>query len=274
MSPSKDGRPRPMERNVNSSARVRSVERAITAIEVLARSDGNLTLGDIARELRAPKSTTLNILRTLVDRRILEVDDATKTYKIGFGLSLLASGRRNTARLAAAAKKHLERLVETTEEVALLAVLQGDETTFIEMVEADQTIKYVARVGTRRPLFGTSGGKVSLAYQPTKFIDDYIARTELRPFTAKTITDPHLLKTELARIRRRGYAISDGEFIPSLIGLAAPVFYGPGGKFAAAIVVPGPAFRMRTKIKSVSASLCKCATALTHELQHAIAARD
>jgi hypothetical protein len=47
-----------------------------------------------------------------------------------------------------------------------------------------------------------------------------------------------------------------------------------GGKFAAAIVVPGPAFRMHTKIKSVSAWLCKCADALTHDLQHAIVISD
>ena len=56
-------------------------------------------------------------------------------------------------------------------------------------------------------------------------------------FTPRSITDPKRLRTELARIRRLGWAQDKGENAPSILAYAAPVFDSTG-KLVAAVSVP------------------------------------
>jgi DNA-binding IclR family transcriptional regulator len=229
---------------------VRSVERAIDALEAVARHGHPMTLGELAAALSAPKSTTLNIVRTLVRRRVLAVDARTKTYSFGFFFGAIA-GHAPALDLRTLAKPHLERLSEATQEVVLLAALDGREITFVEKIDSRQPIRYIADIGTRRPLHCTAAGKLALSIQPPSDVDAYVAEVGLRRYTPTTIDDPERLKLELATIRRRGYALSDREFIPDLIGVALPVFAGAGGPFVAGIVVAGPAFRMRGRVRHI-----------------------
>ncbi|MCP4691242.1 MAG: hypothetical protein GY859_24565, partial [Desulfobacterales bacterium] len=52
--------------------------------------------------------------------------------------------------------------------------------------------------------------------------------------TRKTITDKTVLVSEVKKVGRRGYAMSEEEFLPGLIAIAAPLF-GPGGKGIGAV---------------------------------------
>jgi DNA-binding IclR family transcriptional regulator len=52
-----------------------------------------------------------------------------------------------------------------------------------------------------------------------------------------------VLRTELAQVRRDGYATAVAELEEGLAAVAAPVF-GAGGGCVAALSVSGPAFRM------------------------------
>jgi len=245
---------------------VRSVEHAVSALELIARADRPLSLAEVVRNLRAPKSTVLNILRTLVKRRLLEHDEQGRTYRIGHLLAALADRAVERADLPQLARAHLEVLARTTGEVALLAVPDGDGIIFITKVESSQSIQYVAQIGTHRSLHNNSAGKVTLAMQPVEEWQKYTERSGLRRYTPKTITEPARLLRELKRIRKQGYAISDGELLPDLIGIAAPVFRGTGGPFIATVVVAGPAFRMRPNLKNMIATITQQTSALTAHL--------
>lgn len=233
----------------NPRSVVRSVDRAVDALEVLARNERPMTLGQIAEVLHAPKSTTLNIVRTLVRRWMLEVDPATKTYRLGWRLAELASRIGKCLDLRSLAKPHLEQLALVTQEAVFLSVLEGNEITFIEKIDSPQPIRYIAQVGTRRPLHCTAAGKMHLAMLPPEAVEAYIAETGLPRYTRNTITDPARLWAHLVLIRKRGYSVSKGEFLPDLIGIAVPVFRGAGGDMIAAVLTAGPAFRMRKQAR-------------------------
>lgn len=250
---------------------VRSVDRAFDLLEMIVRAGRSMTLGEIVRALELPKSTALNIIRTLVRRGLLEHDEA-KAYRPGSGLSDLAGKGSDTVDLARVARPHLEALARATRETVLLAVLDGDATRFIDKIDSSEPIQYVAAVGTRRPLHCTSGGKMSLAMQPVEAWDDYIRRIGLARHTPRTITRPAELRAELRLIRDRGYAVSNGELIPDLLGLSAPVVDGEGGGFLGAIVISGPAFRMRRNLRASVAELLKTAAAVTNAVSLTTAA--
>jgi len=66
----------------------------------------------------------------------------------------------------------------------------------------------------------------------------------LQPLTENTITTVGKLRTELARVRRAGYAMNHAETFAGLNGVAVPIFGSDQSTVVGAIVVVAPAFRM------------------------------
>src|SRR5450631_3447985 len=92
------------------SSTVRSVERCIDIIDMLAARRLPMSLSELSRAISTPKSTTLTIVRTLVHRGLLSFDPATKQYQIGLGLSRYASERPRKVDLITLATPFLEAL--------------------------------------------------------------------------------------------------------------------------------------------------------------------
>jgi DNA-binding IclR family transcriptional regulator len=89
------------------------------------------------------------------------------------------------------------------------------------------------------PLHCSALGKVLLAYGAAQ-----LAAAKLERRTDETITSESALRTDLAGVRARGYAVTDEELEPGLIAVAAPV-YGYDGAVVAALSVSAPTTRMR-----------------------------
>jgi DNA-binding IclR family transcriptional regulator len=248
--------------------RVRSVDRAIDVLETMARSDAPMTLGQLARMLDAPRSTTWTIVRTLAGRQVLEYETATRTYRPGPMLRALAGTRPTAPDLAAVARPHLARLVRVTREAALLQVRSGREVRCAERVDSPEPIRYVAEVDGRRPLHCTAAGKVLLAWSSRAFVDDYLGLPRLVACSARTITRASRLRAELARIRQLGYAVSRGEYALELMGIAAPIL-DPDGESVAALNVAGPIFRMRGRQRELAGHVTRAARAVSAELARA-----
>src|SRR5262249_4568330 len=67
-----------------------------------------------------------------------------------------------------------------------------------------------------------------LAWQPDPVVAAFLARWGLTAFTPQTVTDAARYRAELARIRERGYAVTEGEYILHLNAIATPVFDADG----------------------------------------------
>jgi DNA-binding IclR family transcriptional regulator len=86
-------------------------------------------------------------------------------------------------------------------------------------------------------------GKAILAYLPEEQLETIIAGAGLPPITRRTIIDPAELRTELARIRARGYTIDNMEGEDGVRCVGAPVLDRHGGVIGA-ISIAAPANRM------------------------------
>ena len=153
------------ETNAASSLhRSRSAERVLALLDAVV-TGGELSLTAAASQTEMPASTALRHLRVLTDRGYL-VKDAAGSYSVGpaFVRTALASLQSGPyARLRAAAQPELERLVETTEESAYLAVRDGDAAVYIATVEGRRAIRHVGWVGRSVPIAGTAVGEALLA---------------------------------------------------------------------------------------------------------------
>jgi len=99
----------------------------------------------------------------------------------------------------------------------------------------------IAEIGAQVPLHAGASAKALLAFMAPEEIDAVIAHG-LRRLGPGTITNAGALRRDLARTRRRGWALSVEETNEGATGVAVPVF-GPGGEVAASLAIAGPLTR-------------------------------
>jgi DNA-binding IclR family transcriptional regulator len=100
-----------------------------------------------------------------------------------------------------------------------------------------------SRVGGRLPAHCTAVGKAMLAVSPPAVLDALLA-AGLAQRTAFTITNPGVLKRQLATAARAGVAYEREESDLGVTCAASPV-YGFGRQVVAAVSITGPVGRLR-----------------------------
>lgn len=221
---------------------VRSVERAIAILDLLAQADWQ-TGAEVARELRVHRSTALRLLGTLERHGLVERDQRTAKYRLGRRLPQLASVVTGEFDLRYVARPVCESLAGALGETVTLDVLAGDVIVPIEQATASTSMVSVNWLGRRTPVHCTASGKVILAFAPLSVRQRLLAHP-LERSTVHTITDCAELERQLESARESGVARTFEELELGLDAIAAPVF-GAEGEVVAALDVSGPSHRLR-----------------------------
>lgn len=229
----------------NEAARdpgVRSVERAITILDLLAQG-GWRTGAEIARELQVHRSTALRLLGTLEGHALVERDPKSAKYRLGRRLPQLASVVTGESDLRSVARPVCEGLAGVLGETVTLDVLAGDEIVPIEQATASTSMVSVNWLGRRTPVHCTASGKVILAFAPAA-VRERLLGSPLERSTPHTITVRGELEAQLDEAIKDGFARTYEELEVGLDAIAAPV-YSASGEIVAAIDVSGPSHRLR-----------------------------
>jgi DNA-binding IclR family transcriptional regulator len=99
------------------------------------------------------------------------------------------------------------------------------------------------RAGVVRPAHCTALGKIMLAALLPDQFEQFLARTELKSYTPKSIASAEALRREIAEVRRTGLAVDDGEFDAEVRCAAVPV-RDFSGQIIGAIGISGPVWRL------------------------------
>ena len=221
------------------SGSVQSIERAFGLLEMMADAGGMMGLSQLATASGLPLPTIHRLVRTLVDLGYLR-QEPSRRYALGPRLFLLAES--STMMLNAVALPHLSHLVDEIGETANLAMLDGDQVAYVAQAPGRHSMRMFTEVGRRVLPHCTGVGKALLSALPDEQVRAILARTGMPAQTERTITSPVRLIAELGLIRRRGYAIDDGEQEPGVRCVAAAVPSQLAG--TAALSVSGPSSRV------------------------------
>jgi len=249
-----------------ASTTVRSVDRCIDIMDLLARDRGALTLSAISRAIGTPKSTTLSIVRTLARRGLVALDPATRRYQIGLGFSRYVFQKPTSVDLIELASPFLEALAQETHETSTLAKREGDKVYNVCRFVGPQPLQLLVPIGIPRELHATAAGKIFLAWMDDAPRRQYLASHRLQRFTPRTMTDPVALARHVAACRRDGFAIARGETSPELFGVASPIL-DPVGAIVAAVNLSGPLFRLRVNKVSYLDAVRATAADISREIE-------
>ena len=222
----------------------RALGRALEVLEALARRRDGATLSALSQRLGSPKSSLLYLLRPMTRLGYL-VRSPDGRYRLGPAAFTLAMAALSNRELPELARPFLEDMVAQSGETALLATMAGDApaAVYIDKVESQNTIRYTARIGERRPLYCSSIGKLLLAYLPPAQRQEYLRTTRLKAFTPQTPVTRAALRRALDEIRSTGLSVSVDEIAEGAAGIAAPVF-DRHGEVLAGLVLGAPSQRV------------------------------
>jgi DNA-binding IclR family transcriptional regulator len=241
----------------SKSAPVGVVVKVLRILEILHDSPGGLQLKDIAKQTAINKSTAYRFLAHLESEKYLFRDE-TGAYVIGPKLARLGSINYEET-LRKIGRSMLQKLWTLTGETVNLAVLDGFEVIYLDVIESSHTFRLVTQAGARRPVYCTSLGKAMAAYLPEAELQELLISTKYQRFTPRTLVQPARLKRELLKVREQGFAVDNEEAVPGARCVAAPIF-DSSGKVVAAISVSGPITRItEDKMPSLAASVKKAA---------------
>ncbi|NKX55586.1 IclR family transcriptional regulator [Arthrobacter mobilis] len=217
----------------NTSSSV--LERAASILGAFRIEDRTLGVSELARRTGLAKSTVARLAAELVRLQYLERHGSS----LRLGLALFELGQ-----LAATPKELRRRAIgimadlrNATGQTIHLAVLDGTEVVYIEILRGRGTPQLPSRVGGRLPAHATAVGKAMLAFSPPQVLEDVIA-TGLPPVGPGTITDEKSLRRELADIAATGLAYERNESAMGSCCVASPVM-DAGGALVASLSVSG-----------------------------------
>jgi DNA-binding IclR family transcriptional regulator len=228
----------PREKSV---AAVQSVDRALMVLEIVGKL-GTAGVTEIATELGVHKSTVSRLIAVLESRGFVEQLSDRGKYRLGFALVRLAGSTSAQMDLAKQSQATCDRLAERCGETINVAILDGDRIINIVETLGPAEITLRTWIGQNCPAHATSSGKTLLAALPPDAVRELLGE-KLTTFTANTVTDTAVLATELADVRRKGWASVCEELEVGLNAVGAPV-RDSTGKAIAALSVSGPAYRL------------------------------
>jgi IclR family KDG regulon transcriptional repressor len=239
--------------------KVRSADRTIDLLELLAERQAGLSFAQIGEQLGLPKSSLSGLLRTLMARGYLARTPDGRRFQLGARLAELGAAVQPDASLLEAAAAAMRTLAHDLAETAHVAVLDGADAVYVAVEESAHSMRMASMPGQRLPAHATAVGKCLLAAMR----DDALAQqlgNRIAASTPRTITDIAELRRELNHIRRLGFAYDAEELAAGLHCVAAPVL-DAAGRAVASIGVSIPAARLETASIVRAASLVLAAAA-------------
>lgn len=254
--------------NAASAYSVPAVHRTLDIIERLIEKRA-LTVSDISRQFNIPKSSVYAILQTLKSRGYVEKDTEDK-YFLSFRLFSLGATLVDSLDLRAELHPLLEELTRQADITGHVAIRDGGYAVYIDKVEVLAALRLTTWVGKHMHLHSTSIGKALLSGLSEDEIERIVAEHTLVQLTPKTITDPALLKEELAKVRLQGYAVSHEENEVGVRAVAAPIFNG-SGKVVAAVNLGASKLQISGKdVPRIGALVRTYALKMSKQLGHSV----
>lgn len=241
----------------HDGAQARGLNGALNLLEILGGSSDGLTISQLSRELRMPKSSAHYLMRTLALRGYVLRGIDGHRYFLGPSAFDFASLTFQESELRRICAPHAKRLATKSNTTAHVGVRRGRQGVIIGKWDSQGWLGG-AWVGCSFYLHGSGLGKALLAYLPESELEIVFGGRPLTQVTPNTILSVEFLKAHLAKVRAQGYAVNNEEDSLGAKSVAAPIFNHLGEAVASicahAPVAQIPGYRISELAKKVIAA--------------------
>ncbi|MDA0219598.1 MAG: IclR family transcriptional regulator [Proteobacteria bacterium] len=219
----------------------KTVVKAIRVLEALALSPRPRALGEIAAACDMTKSNAHRLLQTLGEMHYVRQVPESRSYEATLRLWEIGMRVFDRFDIRGVASPILQGLQDRTGESVHLSIFDDGDAVYIDRIDSRQAVRAYIRIGDRVPAYCTATGRAMLACLGEAEVA--AASRDMRAHTELTVATPEALAAALTEVRRKGYALTRGEWRQGVVGVAAPI-RSQTGMVVAGVGVAGPAERM------------------------------
>jgi IclR family pca regulon transcriptional regulator len=217
---------------------VQSVERALKVLAAFHETERPLTLTNIAQRAEIDRSAVQRMVHTLRALGYLRRDVDGHGYIPGLRL---LDHTLDTLRLDPLVRRAAPILLElrrSVRERVDLSLFDDLRVIYAMRLQTKRQTFNSTLVGHSVPIFCSSGGWAILSRLPEDRARAILERSDRRPFTPHTLSDPDEIMEEVRATRQRGYALASNQILVGEIVAGFPVM-GADGLPVGAIHVAG-----------------------------------
>lgn len=233
---------------------VRQAANVVELLEFFARHGKPATLSGIADALGWPRSSTFNIVGTLVEKGYLYEPSARGRYFPSPRWQAVIQAIAEQDPLPAALTELVDEIAARTGETTAVGCASGISVIFLHVRESRQPIRYFAEVGTRVPIHASSAGRAILAQMTARDREALYRKLAFEKYSDTTPMSIEEIEGELRAAAQRGYHQSNSEFIADLAGVSFPIALEAR---RLSIVVAGPTSRCLERRPEIARLMAK-----------------
>lgn len=231
-----------------------TVSRVLRALSYVAQARSDFGIKDMADALALPQSSVHRLLR------LLAVDGfvgrgAGRRYRAGDELLRLARATLDGHDVSGAVLSAMRRVVDGCGETCLLAFYREHNHTmsYVARVESARPLRYRVRLHGEETLAWGASGRAILAFLPPTAVADVVAAAPPSPASRSrpTVTG---LRSDLAAVRRAGYAMSQVSGTEGAASIAVPI-WSAGERVIGSLGVVIPEVRHRASDERAIAAI-------------------
>lgn len=245
-----------------------SVDRALDIVELIMQAGGSMSVNEISKTLGFTRVTAYSMLGSLVARNYLERDPATKKYSVGYKFMEIGNTYRYNYPFLFAAEKHVDAMAKKWQLKINICVFKPPANAVV-LLSKDISLIPNMRVGYVLPCYATASGKILMANLPEAEAEGYLAELEMKPFTARTITDKSRFLELLPAIKQQGYAEEICELAEQHCCIAAPVL-DQAGTVIASVSFSGAQYEVEKRRQELVGDIVALAKAISAELGYSM----
>ncbi|MFJ8259299.1 IclR family transcriptional regulator [Peribacillus asahii] len=202
---------------------VPALENAFGILKLLSRKRfSESTVTEIANALSLSPATCYRILQSLENLSIVRYLEDKKRYTLGPYLVVLGERAKEHLDYISVIMPYLEDLTRQTGMTSILVNKIGEEKLAIIAKSEASDFGVSVSVGRHFSITDGSFGMCFLAYMDKELREYYLKQAQgLKSFSEE---DLQLIERDIENLKKTGYAITYGEYIKGLCGIAAPIF--------------------------------------------------
>jgi IclR family acetate operon transcriptional repressor len=200
--------------------KVKTVERTLGLLEVLAEQSTPLPLTRIGQIAKLSVSTTYRLLNTLCRSGFVERDKTTGHYRLGLKAFLIGNAALKNIELRPIALPHLDQLAQNLGESIFLAILSNQNVIYSDCIKTVGPIQVGIQTGMPIPACQTSSGKVLIAYlslQEQQGLAEFFLSNHL-------LSDKQKFLEELTSIKLQGFCSGMSGVGETIREISVPIF--------------------------------------------------
>ena len=249
-------------REPRGGERKRGIDRVIMLLEALLKHRAPARVGDIAKMINAPRSTTYEMVNSLLEAEMLENVGAEGHVYFGRAMHLFgwAYGHHNA---------HYRRIIEAMERIAIdtqqtvqICGLRGNKYIVFDCRDSPGPFRISSDVGVEVPIPWTASGRLFVAHMTLEELTAFIPPEDFRMQDGRVI-EPERFLAEAKAARERGICVIGGLVDDYATCVAAPIVVEPGGKCVACICFIVSSSVGRSRIQELTRLLMESARKLS-----------